>query len=77
MRMSVLVPSYKRPQDLVRCLAGLARQKRAADQVVVVARRTDDETNDAGVGDTVRIVETRPISRLKHWRLAEVVERAK
>ena len=36
-----------------------------------------DETNDAGVGDTVRIVETRPISRLKHWRLAEVVERAK
>ena len=47
MRMSVLVPSYKRPQDLVRCLAGLARQKRAADQVVVVARRTDDETIDA------------------------------
>jgi small subunit ribosomal protein S17 len=28
-----------------------------------------DETNDAGVGDTVRIVETRPISKLKRWRL--------
>jgi small subunit ribosomal protein S17 len=36
-----------------------------------------DEANDAGVGDTVRIVETRPISKLKRWRLAEIVERAK
>jgi small subunit ribosomal protein S17 len=36
-----------------------------------------DEDNTAGVGDTVRIVETRPISKLKRWRLAEVVERAK
>lgn len=36
-----------------------------------------DETNDAGVGDTVRIVETRPISKLKRWRLASIVERAK
>lgn len=35
-----------------------------------------DEHNDAGVGDTVRIVETRPLSKLKRWRLAEVVERA-
>jgi small subunit ribosomal protein S17 len=36
-----------------------------------------DESNDAGVGDTVRIVETRPLSKLKRWRLAEIVERAK
>lgn len=36
-----------------------------------------DEANDAKVGDTVRIVETRPISKLKRWRLDEVVERAK
>ena len=35
-----------------------------------------DETNDARVGDTVRIVETRPLSKLKRWRLVEVVERA-
>lgn len=35
-----------------------------------------DEDNTAGTGDTVRIVETRPISRTKRWRLAEVVERA-
>ena len=46
MKMSVLVPSYRRPQDLARCLAGLARQRRAADQVVIVARRNDNETID-------------------------------
>jgi small subunit ribosomal protein S17 len=36
-----------------------------------------DETNDANVGDMVRIVETRPLSKLKRWRLLEIVERAK
>jgi small subunit ribosomal protein S17 len=36
-----------------------------------------DEANEAGVGDTVRITETRPISKNKRWRLAEIVERAK
>jgi small subunit ribosomal protein S17 len=36
-----------------------------------------DETNEAGAGDVVRIVETRPISKLKRWRLLEIVERAK
>ena len=36
-----------------------------------------DEANDAKVGDTVRIVETRPISKQKRWRVVEVVERAR
>ena len=36
-----------------------------------------DEANTAGVGDTVRIVETRPLSKIKRWRLAEIVEKAK
>jgi small subunit ribosomal protein S17 len=36
-----------------------------------------DEKREAHVGDTVRIAETRPISKLKRWRLVEVVERAK
>ncbi|MBK7382536.1 MAG: 30S ribosomal protein S17 [Flavobacteriales bacterium] len=36
-----------------------------------------DEKGDAHVGDTVRIAETRPMSKLKRWRLVEVVERAK
>ncbi len=36
-----------------------------------------DEANDANVGDTVRIVETRPLSKSKRWRVEEVVERAR
>ncbi|HEV2362517.1 MAG TPA: 30S ribosomal protein S17 [Acidimicrobiales bacterium] len=36
-----------------------------------------DEANDAGVGDRVRIAETRPLSKLKRWRLVEILERAK
>jgi small subunit ribosomal protein S17 len=36
-----------------------------------------DEANTSGVGDTVRIVETRPLSKTKRWRLAEIVEKAK
>lgn len=36
-----------------------------------------DEANDARVGDTVRIMETRPISKQKRWRVIEVVERAR
>jgi small subunit ribosomal protein S17 len=36
-----------------------------------------DEQNTAGVGDTVRIIETRPLSKTKRWRLAEIVEKAK
>jgi small subunit ribosomal protein S17 len=36
-----------------------------------------DETNDAHVGDTVKVMETRPLSRSKRWRVVEIVERAK
>jgi len=36
-----------------------------------------DEANDARIGDTVRIVETRPLSKTKRWRLDEIVERAR
>jgi len=36
-----------------------------------------DEKNEAGVGDTVRIMETRPLSKSKRWRLVEVIEKAK
>ncbi|PKL24297.1 MAG: 30S ribosomal protein S17 [Spirochaetae bacterium HGW-Spirochaetae-3] len=39
--------------------------------------KAHDETNDAKIGDTVRVVECRPLSRDKRWRLAEIVERAK
>ncbi len=36
-----------------------------------------DEANDCGIGDTVKIMETRPLSKNKRWRLIEVIERAK
>jgi small subunit ribosomal protein S17 len=36
-----------------------------------------DENNDAHVGDTVRIMETKPISKQKRWRVVEIVERAR
>jgi small subunit ribosomal protein S17 len=36
-----------------------------------------DEQNDAHVGDTVRVIETRPLSKSKRWRVVEIVERAK
>lgn len=36
-----------------------------------------DEKNDCNIGDTVRIMETRPLSKRKNWRLVEILERAK
>jgi small subunit ribosomal protein S17 len=36
-----------------------------------------DEENTAGVGDKVRVAETRPLSKLKRWRLVEILERAR
>ncbi len=48
-------------------------------KTVPVRRRfhAHDETNDAKLGDTVKIVETRPLSKTKRWRVAEIVERAR
>ena len=36
-----------------------------------------DEKNDCNIGDTVRIMETRPLSKTKRWRLVQIIERAK
>lgn len=36
-----------------------------------------DEENECGIGDTVRIAETRPLSKNKRWRLVEIIEKAK
>lgn len=59
MRVSVVVPTYRRPQALGRCLDALARQTEAADEILVVARR-EDEVSQACVherqGDSLRLV---------------------
>lgn len=39
--------------------------------------KAHDEQNECGVGDTVKIMETRPLSKDKHWRLVEIIEKAK
>ena len=39
--------------------------------------KAHDENNDCGIGDTVKIMETRPLSKDKRWRLVEIVEKAK
>jgi small subunit ribosomal protein S17 len=39
--------------------------------------KVHDETNSAGIGDRVRVMETRPLSSTKRWRLVEIVEKAK
>ena len=38
--------------------------------------KAHDESNEAHVGDKVKIVESRPVSRTKHWRLLEILEKA-
>jgi len=39
--------------------------------------KAHDENNDCRIGDTVRVMETRPLSKDKRWRLVEIIERAK
>ena len=39
--------------------------------------KAHDEQNECGIGDTVRVVETRPLSKEKRWRVVEIVEKAK
>ena len=39
--------------------------------------KAHDENNECGIGDTVRVMETRPLSKDKRWRLVEIMERAK
>ena len=57
----------------------IARQHRRYGKIVRTSStlHAHDEPNDAHVGDTVRVVESRPLSRTKRWRLVEVLERAR
>jgi small subunit ribosomal protein S17 len=57
----------------------LIRRHRRYQKIVATSRtlHAHDESNDAHIGDTVVVRESRPLSRTKRWRLVEVVERAK
>jgi len=56
-----------------------ARRHRRYEKIVRASTtlHAHDENNDAHEGDTVRVVESRPLSRSKRWRLLDVVERAR
>ena len=63
------------------CVVRVEARKRHPLYGKMITRSTKfhahDENNECGVGDVVRIMETRPISKLKRWRLVEIVEKAK
>ena len=63
------------------CVVKVEARKRHPLYGKMITRSTKfhahDENNECGVGDVVRIMETRPISKLKCWRLVEIVEKAK
>ncbi len=62
-------------------LVGIQRRVKHATYGKIIKKTTKlmahDEHNDANEGDTVRIVETRPLSKHKRWRLLEIIQRAK
>ena len=39
--------------------------------------KVHDENNECGIGDTIKVMETRPLSKDKRWRLVEIIEKAK
>ena len=63
------------------CVVKVEERKKHAvyGKMITISKKfhAHDENNDAGVGDTVVIMETRPLSKLKRWRLLEIVEKAK
>jgi len=76
-RQGIVVSSKAEKSITVRI--DIARRHPTYEKVVRRSRtlHAHDERNEAGEGDVVRIVETRPLSKTKRWRLVEVLERAK
>ncbi len=76
-RQGIVVSSKAEKSITVRI--DIARRHPTYEKVVRRSRtlHAHDERNEAGEGDTVRVVETRPLSKTKRWRLVEVVEKAK
>ncbi len=73
-----LVVSTSMEKTAVVAVVERVRHRRYAKTVQRTKRIfAHDETNDLKVGDRVRVSETRPLSKLKHWRVVEVLERAR
>jgi small subunit ribosomal protein S17 len=73
------VVTSDRSEKTITVRIDLARRHRRYDKIVRTSStlHVHDERNDAHIGDTVIVRESRPLSRTKRWRLVEVVERAK
>ena len=68
-----------KPDKTITVRIDVARRHRKYEKIVrsTTKLHAHDETNDANEGDVVRVVESRPLSRSKRWKLVEVLERAK
>ena len=73
-----LVISNKMNQTVVIAVVERVRHSKY-DKFVLRTKKlyAHDQANDANVGDRVRVMETRPMSKLKRWRIVEILERAK
>jgi small subunit ribosomal protein S17 len=72
------VVSTKMDKTIVVAVTDRVRHRRYGKTMQRTSRfYAHDDTNDAREGDRVRITETRPLSKLKRWRVVEVLERAK
>ncbi|MEA2160410.1 MAG: small subunit ribosomal protein, partial [Solirubrobacteraceae bacterium] len=76
-RQGVVVSA--KPDKTISVRIDTARRHRTYKKIVrdSTTLHAHDERNEAHEGDTVRVVESRPLSRSKRWRLVEVVERAR
>ncbi|HEV2790153.1 MAG TPA: 30S ribosomal protein S17 [Solirubrobacterales bacterium] len=77
MRQGIVVSSKGDKSITVRI--DTARRHRTYEKIVRSSTRlhAHDERNEAGEGDVVRVIETRPLSKTKRWRLVDVVEKAR
>ena len=73
-----IVTSYKMKKSIVVAVERKVKHPKYGKFVKKTTKFVaHDENNDCNIGDTVKIMETRPLSKNKNWRLVEIVERAK
>jgi len=76
-RVGVVVSDKMQKTVVVKIEESIRHQKYGKIMKRSVKFKAHDENNDCGIGDKVRIMETRPLSKDKRWRLVEILEKAK
>ena len=64
-------------RNLRKTRVGMVVSAKMDKTIVVAIADAHDEKNECGVGDKVEVMETRPLSRTKRWRLVNIIEKAK